>query len=58
MFGASEEETVYANTILRILDGQECRLASTAFSFALAGRKAGTKETSASGRTLILVLSI
>jgi len=28
MFGASEEETTYANTILKILGGQECRLDS------------------------------
>lgn len=28
MFGATEEGTAYANTILRILDGQECRLDS------------------------------
>ena len=28
MYGANEEGTTYANTILRILDGQECRLDS------------------------------
>lgn len=28
MYGANEEGTAYANTILRILDGQECRLDS------------------------------